>query len=206
MPKLRVELPAPDAWTLEELEFILAAAAAEPGDVCGIAAGRWWPAFLLTLYDTGLRFNALTQRTTSDLDTKAGWMTIPASDQKQGKAQVLKLHDDTLQLIAATEPDSRTWLFPWPYRCHKKIRDHFRAILQRAGLPHGNRDLFHKLRRTAATAVMIAASEDDARVHLGHSSVEVTRRYIDVRQLPTAAAADLIRRPSISQVKGGNAG
>ena len=118
--------------------------------MCG-KAGIWWSAFILTLYDTGLRFNALMLRPTTDLDMQSGWLAIDAADQKQRKAQSLKLHSDTLSFVRAMTPADRPFLFPWPYVCSKVIRDNYRAILQAAALPSSKRDLFHKLRRTSAT-------------------------------------------------------
>lgn len=201
VPKLQVEQPIVDAWNTAELERIIDAASQLAGDVCEIPGNIWWPAFILTLYDTGLRFNAVMLRKTSDLDLNTGWLSVDAGDQKQRKGQALKLHDDTLRLARAMKPANREFLFPWPFSCDHKIRDVYREILKAAGLPSSSRCLFHKLRRTSATFVAAATDENTARDHLGHSSVTVTRRYLDPRQMSAVAAADLISRPRVGSTE-----
>lgn len=202
VPKLKVNEVLPCAWNVDELERIIEAATRTAGDICGVPAKLWWPAFVLSLYDTGLRFNALMRRDVSDLDLQSGWLTVSAEDQKQRKGQALKLHNDTMEFIRATEPDTRQLLFPWPYRCHRQIRKRYREILEAAGLPTTKRDLFHKLRRTSATWVCVATDEQTACDHLGHSDVSVTRRYLDRRLVNVVAVADIISRPAIR--KGGD--
>lgn len=195
--KLKTEDVIVDAWTTAELGQIVEAATKLKGDVCDIRANLWWPAFILTLYDTGLRFNALILRRTTDLNFETGWLSVDAKDQKQRKAQAFKLHSDTLRFIGMMEPADRSFLFPWNFVCGKAIRDRYRKILQAAGLPCTKRDLFHKLRRTSATSLAMVTDENTARDHLGHSSVSMTRRYLDIRQLRAVAAADIINRPRI---------
>ncbi len=199
---LHVDRQLPDAWTTQQVERIIEAASRLSGDICDIPANVWWPAFILTLYDTGLRFNALMVRPMSDLN-EAGWLTVDAGDQKQGKPQVFKLHADTLRFVRAMKPDDRLHLFPWPYGAHKVIRKRYRAVLEAAGLPTTTRDLFHKLRRTSATAVAIASDENAARDHMGHSNISVTRRYLDHRQIQPVAASDLIARPGVGSSERG---
>lgn len=196
--KLKVEEALVDAWTTAELERILDAARKRPGQICDIPANVWWPAFILTLYDTGLRFNALILRQTSELNLDTGWLSVDAKDQKQKKAQAFKLHSDTLHFIRMMEPADRKFLFPWHLVCLRTIREHYRKILQAAGLPFTQRHLFHKIRRTSATSLAVVTDENTARDHLGHSDVTVTRRYLDTRQLRTVAAADIINRPRIA--------
>jgi hypothetical protein len=45
----------PQVWTIDELNRLLASARNMPGDVAGVPARKWWPAFLLTLLDTAAR-------------------------------------------------------------------------------------------------------------------------------------------------------
>ncbi len=198
VPKLKVEEAFVDAWTTAELELIVNAATKLPGHICDIPANVWWPAFILCLYDTGLRFNALILRQTAELNLDTGWLSVDAKDQKQRKAQAFKLHSDTLRFIRMMEPKDRKFLFPWYAVDGHAIRAQYRTILQAAGLPSTKRDLFHKLRRTSATSLAVVTDENTARDHLGHSDVSVTRRYLDTRQLRTVAAADIINRPRIA--------
>lgn len=186
----------PEAWSTEDVSRLVAAAAATRGNVCEISAGRFWVALVLTMYDTGLRLRALRYARCAQLSAD-GWLSIAAETQKQDADQVFQLHPDTLAAIRATQPETRHYLFGRGDIPSKEwlIRQ-FRRILKRAGLPCGRRDLFHKLRRTSATAICDAFDEVAAQKHLGHSSLEMTRRYIDPRKLTrTQTAAVAISRP-----------
>jgi len=190
----------PEAWSADEVARILNAAKEAPGSIGGIPACEWWPALLLTLYDTGLRIAALMKLKRSDLNSDR-WLSVPSEVQKQNADQVFRLHPETMDAIDATDRVHRTELFPWPFDGDGNFRilaKHYRQILRRAGLPDGPRDLFHKLRRTSATAVCDAFDEQAAKKHLGHSSLTVTRRYIDPRLVrSTHGAADAIQRPRL---------
>lgn len=104
-------------------------------------------------------------------------------------------------------PEGEATLFPWPFdptRDTSKarwitLRRRYRKILIRAGVAHGEHDLFHKIRRTSATFLADATGDArEAQRHLGHSSPQVTARYIDPRKLRKGTiAADLIPRPTI---------
>jgi hypothetical protein len=67
--------------------------------------------------------------------------------------------------------------------------------LERAGLPAGHRDMFHKLRRTTAT--MFAAKGGDASHLLGHTSIKHLQRYLDETMLDRATPAKLL--PAMNQ-------
>jgi integrase len=80
----------------------------------------------------------------------------------------------------------------------RKLRQSYRQILEAAGLPHGSKDLFHKLRRTSGTYLARATDELTAQLHLGHSHVSVTRRsYIDPGKLQRVQAALVMERPTL---------
>jgi integrase len=59
------------------------------------------------------------------------------------------------------------------------------------------RDLWHKIRRTFATQVHASGGLAMAQTLLGHSSADVTMRYIDPRQAPKNNQADYLGRPTI---------
>ena len=188
----------PDAWSAEQMGMILTAARATAGTIGTIPARQWWPA-LLTAYDTGLRVDALMQSRVEEFDAASRWLKTPAELQKQNADQVFRLHPDTIEAIAATGPASRELLFPWPSidRNHRFLRTHYRRILVTAGLGTSRHDMFHKLRRTSATAVCNAFDKETAQRHLGHSSPSVTARYLDPRLIVPKhnTVADVIARP-----------
>lgn len=191
----------PEAWSQEELADILAAAREQTGIVGGLPAADWWFALLLTLYETGLRIQATLELKTTDLDFKSGWLTIPADHQKQKAEQVYPLHAETLEALLRTEPQQRIQLFPCSMQ-PGTLRKQYREILQRAGLPHGRRDLFHKLRRTSATFVANAIDEDAAQKHMGHSHINVTRKYLDLRKIKRIHLVDVLPRPELHRHEG----
>ena len=191
---------APVAWTPEEFGKIINAAGKAGKEFMwrhtgGIRPTLWWPAFLLTIYDTGLRLGAALQLRCSDFNPATRRLFVRAETQKQRCDQVLFVDHATAELlgelIAATP---RETLFPWRGDVATICR-HFRRILKAAGLPHGRRDLFHKIRRTTATLCEIHVGPGSATKQLGHSNTRVTEKYLDPAQLPETDITAKIPRP-----------
>lgn len=194
---LREPKRLPEAWSPEQIALILDSAAREQGMVAGITARRFWRALILTLYYTGLRVDALLSVDSDALDSATGWLTVPAEVQKQQAAQVFQLPPDALQALREIRPQDRRVLFGGMET--KRLRGKLKRILTRAGLPAGSQHLFHKLRRSSATMVASALGEEAARLHLGHSHIQTTRRYIDPRLLKRVQATSHIPRPEPSE-------
>jgi integrase len=195
--KLRVPKRLPEAWSPEQVGLILKAAAQTEGSIGGVPAGDFMCGLLLTLYDTGLRVNALLSVAGDGLSND-GWLTVPADFQKQLADQAFRLHPDTLRVLAKFPPGrARLFATHWK-RAYVELSRLFREILQRSGVPPGRKDGFHKLRRTNATRVADVAGDEAAQRQLGHSSVQLTRAaYIDPRQLERRCEpARQIRRPT----------
>jgi integrase len=72
-----------------------------------------------------------------------------------------------------------------------------RRIVESAGLPAGRRDLFHKVRRTSATAVANKLGRAAAQDHLGHSAMSVTKVYLDPSKITRVQVADILPRPKM---------
>lgn len=174
----------PTCWTLEELGRLLAAARATPGWIAGVPAGLWWEAILLLCYETGARIGAVLQISLVDIDVRRRLLAIPAENQKQFAEQRFFLTEQATAAVKASIAacPQRNALFPWA-KCEATLYHHFRHILERAGLPTGRRDKFHKLRRTSATQIARVAGKAAASEHLGHSSLRVTAAYIDGTQI-----------------------
>jgi integrase len=198
--KIRELKRLPEAWSLQQFGKILDAAATEPGTttICDAPASLFWPALLLTLYDTGLRVSALLSLSIHNLDGQRGWLTVPAEVQKQKASQAFPLDTRTLELLLRL-PRETDRLFPVPWKDPlPNLQRWYRTILQRAGLPSGKRDLFQKIRRTNATQTAVSGGEDAAQKQLGHSSLSLTRRnYIDPRFLDRTQLVE-IERPNWS--------
>jgi len=176
--KLREYRRLPKAWTTTELERLLSAAAATPGMIERVPAGGWWTALLLVMYDTGVRRRAAFSIEREHVDLDTGWLIVPAENQKQAVEQRFKLSDQTVDAIRRIWLPPRRLLFPWAFRKEQLYR-HLKVILGRAGLPCGRADMFHKLRKTCASYIAKAAGLDAASRQLGHSGVEVSKRYVD---------------------------
>jgi integrase len=193
--KLRVPKRVPVAWTVEELNCILSAAAGMPGFVVDVRAADWWVALILTVYDTGLRIGAALALRTEWLDLRSGYLWVPAEVQKQNADQTFKLAPDTLAALDRINPARRDVLFASTHDRHE-LCNWYRVILQRAGLPHGEKDLFHKLRRTSASYIARYGGTLAATEHLGHSSARVTGHYLDPRISRQQQAVELLPRPN----------
>jgi integrase len=188
----------PEAWTVDRFATILNAAASFDGTILLAPVSHFFPALLLTLYDTGLRIGAVLKLTVDALD--GPWLNVPAEVQKHKSGQILLLDPRTAELLRTLPRGESRMLFPtdgWRKHALIGLERMYRRILKKGGLPHGRRDLFHKLRRTNASYVAAAAGEQAAQKQLGHSHISLTRRnYIDPRLLKLDQnAAALIPRP-----------
>jgi integrase len=177
----------PEAWTPAEVGRILAACDAAK------ASRGWgpdhWRGLVLTIYDTAARIGALLSVPRTEF--RDGWLRLPAELQKQRRDTRHRLHPETVVVLESL-PTSPL-LFPWPL-CRERIWLRFGEILDAAGLPHGRRDKFHRLRRTSYTQVYAALGAAAATQHAGHAE-DLSRYYLDRRLLDPVCAAERIPRP-----------
>lgn len=194
----------PRAWSLEQLAAIIRAARQQKSPHKGIRcrAQDFWPALILVAYDTGLRCGSLFGIRLQDFDPDRAEVRVLAQHMKNRREMVFSLSEQTVEAVNVIMPqsadDDREELFPWIYRREHAQRA-FRKILKRAGLYRESYAgcLFHQLRRTSATHLVAAVGWEAASRHLGHSSVEMTRRYVDVRFIREHKAADHLPRPQL---------
>jgi integrase len=180
-PKLKEPKRLPEAWTVDEVQVILAEAIREPGDIDGVPANRWWYSILLTIYYCGGRITAVRKTIPEDFLFDQRAIILRAANQKQNADQYLHLPDQVVAAVAALHCDGRALVWPWPYH-ESTLFSRFRAILQRAGVRYGQGrgGLFGKMRRTHASYLALGGA--DASYSLGHSSPRVTRdHYLDPR-------------------------
>jgi integrase len=167
-----------------ELQKIVLAAKAMPGDIGGVPARIFWPALILTCYQSAERIGAIMSLEKSDYSRPR--VFVRAEVRKAGKRDKwYKFSDslcDLLDILADSnkkDPKLFVWKGPPTY-----LWGRFGAIVRAAGLSCGRRDKFHKLRRSAATHY--ASLGHDATALLDHSSPKITKRfYLDVTQLKT---------------------
>ena len=184
----------PEAWSVAEIGRLLDAAAVETGHIEGLFAADFWTALIHFLFDTGLRIQAALAVKSADLDLEGRWVKARFDTQKQNADQSLPLSRPCVILLAAISPASRELVFPWRQSINS-LTTRLKHLLRRAGLPWGRRDLFHRIRRTNGTYVCDASDEYAAMRQLGHSSIQMTRRYIDRRKLSAPRVVDAMQQP-----------
>lgn len=194
----RVTTDEPEAWSFEELSAILRSCRQERGTIEGLPARLWWPAQQLVILNTGARISAVMLTPLTAFNRTTGVLRIAGAHQKHKHGQADALAPIVLAALFAIIDGfaPRGLLLPWPYDQNQDqwpaLIHAYRRILARAGLPTTSKDLFHKLRRTNATYVTAAADEETARKQLGHSTVKVTRGYLDQTKIKRKSASELL--------------
>jgi len=181
VPPLKTPVRAPRAWSVAELERLVAAADVAPGSIGGMPARVWWLTLFALVMDSGARSAELLALDWSWIDWEQGWIHVPAEVRKG------KHHDEVYGL----RPETMAWLakirkpqgqiLGWADRHVSLYHLRWNELLVRAGLPRGRDHQAQKLRRTFATLLTIAGG--DATAALGHASRATTlKSYLD----PTA--------------------
>ncbi len=225
LKKVKTDKRNPEAWREDEIDKILTAA--RDGDWrwerprIGITAGATWsePAvdaslWLLTiiwsLYDTGVRKSAFLTTPVANLDLRNRKIAIPCVVQKQRADQFFSLSPEVCGLWEQLDVHGRGLKRlgdDWPYDRHdnsrwKTLNRWYARLLREAGLVEEQestrKHLWHKLRRTFATYVAVKLGVGEAQRQLGHSSPQVTARYIDQRFMPQVDATQALHKPRLS--------
>lgn len=187
---LREPSRSPRAWTIEELRLLIAACEKTVGWIGPVLANAWWIALVRVLWDTGERISAVMALRWDDIDLDGGWVTYRAETRKFGLEDALhKLKPVTIKALRAIELPRRELVFLWPFG-KGYLWKRFAQILARAGLPHGPKDKFHKIRRSVASHA--EANGGDATKILRHKSRNVTLGYLDDRIIGAPQAVDVL--------------
>jgi integrase len=142
----------PEAWTVDEVQVILAETLRESGTIDALPANRWWYSLLLAIYYCGGRVGAVIRTEPVDLLLDQRAIILRAANQKQRADQYLHLPDQVIAAVAPIYGSRRKRVWPWPY-CVRTLHRRFRRLLERAGVRYGQGKggLFSKLRRTHAS-------------------------------------------------------
>lgn len=209
----------PTAWSMDEFRQILDGALLLPPPRCvsrtsRIAAkvgpyplGEWFEALLLLDNNSGLRISTLMCVEWSWLNLTEKVMRVPPEAQKDDEGQTVTLMPSTvsaLERLKALATQSRVfgdWTSDanqtqWPALTHR-----LRWAIVLGGVratPEAvtKRDLWHKIRRTYATNLYAKTGDIElVRELMGHSSIEVTYRYIDKTKIGRKLQAEILDDP-----------
>ena len=177
VPRIIVPERVPEAWLIDELQRVLDSARQEPFTYCGFSGSLVFPAILLTAYSTGERIGGIMGLLCRDV--RGCSVIFRAESRKGGRRDVFRdISVACADALLAVKRGPDDTAIPWD-RHETYIYNRLDIILRRAGLPHGRRDKFHKVRKT--TASFYQAAGGSAQQLLDHSSPSVTRRYLDPR-------------------------
>ena len=214
-PMLRVKRPAPrkdeqpkeesdKAYTVQELSYILSCAAQEP---------LQWQTYISLAADTGLRRGECCGLQWSDIDFKAGAVTVRrnlqytaaagvyATSPKNGKVRVVDVGPDTLALLKQLrEKQAQSCISKWCFTqegtaepMHPQSPTRY---FQKFGQRYGVKDFHpHKLRHSSASiAITSGADVVSVSERLGHSDTAVTlRMYAHANEESIRRAGQIVR-------------
>lgn len=103
-----------------------------------------------------------------------------------------RLPYDSIESLRAISRPRRSLLFPWPYN-PTYIYDHYKKLLEAAGLPTDRKSKFHRMRKS--TASHFEAAGGNATKLLDHTSRRVTENYLDPRITGGQNTSDLLFKP-----------
>lgn len=187
----------PQAWTHADLTAILTAIRAEPGEVAGVPAAKWWRALHLLAWDTGERIGAILQVTRKNVDLREGYVLFPAETRKGGrKSRLAKIRAVTMAALREIWEPAREKMFPWELSA-TYIYHRYERILRRADLPCDAKSKFHRIRKSVGSYLKVQGV--NVTEFFGHSSARVTEAYIDPRIAKDVQASDIL--PPIDEGK-----
>lgn len=171
----RVRVPAQvvTAWTRDEVEQLLRAAAGLPRrHRSGMSRAAWWDLAIRVAWDSGLRWGDLVALRV-DAIRPDGTCTVVQS--KTGRPTTFRLSQATLEALAATLRDCpRALACPWP-ASHETFNAQARRLVARAGIRPGT---WKWIRRGSGTDVEAQADGAGCR-HLGNTPAVFAASYGD---------------------------
>lgn len=174
--KVRLSHPAPEAWTVEEVEKLLTYVGTIDGKFLFSAVNRayYWRAVIRTAYDTGLRFGDLMRLECSHFH---GTM-IRVCQSKTNELIVRWVYPETLEAIHAITTDRHIRIFG-DVLSRRSFFQQFGLHRKACGLPGS----FRWLRRSGASLAE-RDNRGDGKLFLGHKTHGIAERhYFDPRLL-----------------------
>lgn len=219
MKAMHERVHEPTAWSMEEFRAILDGAMRLPPPRCVSRTSRisptvgpyplgdWLKSLLLLDNNSGMRIGTLMAVEWSWLNLTESILRVPPDAQKDDEGQTVTLIPSTvkaLENLKARATQARVfgdWTLDanqvqWPALTHRLrwaivlggVRSSIEAVTKR--------DLWHKIRRTYATNLYAKSGDIElVRELMGHSSIEVTYRYIDKTKIGRKLQAELLDDP-----------
>ncbi len=201
--RYREDLAEPIALLPDEFDRVLECCGTRRGRIGAVSAADWWTFYVRLSFNVGGRVSAMRRIPTANLDFARSEVLVPACVQKQRKDQRLGLFPQTLaagRKLRLAERGVELLLGDYPWQT-ATLRRHWAQLLVDAGIYTAVQDVprelkLHALRKTLASMVAAQHGEHAACNVLGHSSVSITRRYIDTRHLQQPSVPQLINDPT----------
>ncbi len=169
--KIKKTLPAPDAWSEDDLRKLLARAAKLRGLLRGkkISRAAYWRMVILTAYNTGLRLGDL-ERLESSIITGPGSYRV--TQHKTNKPLTITITRSNWEAIEATNPSSRKYLIR--VLCRDAFYDAFKLLVEDCDLHGGT-----KMIRKAAGSAFERDNPGEGHKLLGNGREVFLQHYAD---------------------------
>ena len=214
----------PSSWSMDQFGLLLGVAQQLVGTVGDVSLADFVTCWLWTQYNTGSRISAMMAIRWESIDFSESVLSLEAETTKDKEEQRVTLVPEAVEALLKMRVGSASGPFDhWPHdrgpgqrgwpaltKLLKKIV--YAALIdpnsdvntltnKQVKAVVGRRDCTHKVRRTFATEVAAREGLEAARDLLGHSSLQVTARYVDESKLPRRSQRDILPRPVARQPK-----
>jgi integrase len=130
---------------------------------------------------TGMRCGEILKMRWKDTDLKVGTIRIPKENSKSKKERIIPIGPDLYKTFDGIERKGEyVFMNDWTGKRRKDINEAFKAACKKAEIPCGRKEglTFHDLRHVAAYNLAKVTNIVTASKILGHSSIQMTMRYI----------------------------
>lgn len=190
VPEVKEPQRVPVALTREQLRRLWEYLQRMPGEVQGISASDWFCSLVACCWDTGARKGELFGLTWACVDLERGFIVAKAETVKGGMADRLyRVRPSTVEWLERIRKPTRDKVWPWPWS-ESIFYDHLGRIMLANGIPDDRRFKMHVFRKSVATHLLVEGGNPQAA--LGHSSFDMTRKYIDRTICPDDSPIDLL--------------
>lgn len=163
--------PRPEAWSIDEVQALLASASELPGRLTnGVSRALYFETFLKVAWSTGLRRSDLMSLKRSEIRRNC----IYIRQSKTGHVETWELPAD-LSAILLSMPGDKP--LHWP-QATSRYDFWFRRLKKAAGITHGKHA--QGMRVSAATDLKKnGATPEQIQMFLGHKDITSQRSYVD---------------------------